>query len=283
MFTSHRVALQRDAIESQIIPQCVTESELHGAAPNKSNSQKIRTLPLRIEDEVIGDIGATLRRADPQNANHTSIELKNGGYYQFFKKLVQIFNELRRNLRKNHGRRYIFIIDRRNPQCRDSPNYQSIGRKNWNDTLHVWCPSGPQYQKFSELPSRSDLFPEALIDRTMECMLPLSDGKRIGAKDLCNGHMFTTSYHLFEADRVKTYFMSNGHCQRFTHDEYQYYWPRLFMKVNGKFQDETGSEDMMMEHRRELDDYFKRHADREHLRFKKYTMTQIINAEPDGQ
>lgn len=247
----------------------------------RSKPQRTCTVPFNVENQIIGDIGDILRQIDAENENHISIAITDG-HFKFSKKLVQTFAELRKKLPGDGRRRYIFILDRRNPQNRHSPNHQMNGRKSWTK-LHIWCPSGPQYEQFAKLPSSSDLFPEVLIDRTMECMLPLVNGQRIGAKHQCNGYMFATSYHLFEADKVKTYFLSNGYCQRFTQNEYQYYWPRLFMKVDGKFQDERWRADTMMDHRRDLDDFFERSEDREHLRFKKYTMNQLINAENTGR
>jgi len=111
--------------------------------------------------------------------------------------------------------------------------------------------------------------------KTLECLLPLSanEEKRIGAKHLCNGHMFVTSYQLFQEDKVKTYFMSNGYAQRFTQYEYQYYWPRLFMKVDGKFQDEGYTDSSISEHRRDFEKFFENYEDREHFQFKRYTMS----------
>lgn len=248
----------------QIIPQCVSEPRIHALNSKAAISDYENILPLKVGGQVIGAIDDIL-----EGKHHISIQLPKG-WEQFDKTLVRNFAALRRSLpklAKNHGRRYIFILDRRNPQSRHSPNYQLNGQKSWNDTLHIWCPS--------DLPSSSDLFPEGLIERTMGCMLPLGRRKRIGAKHLCNGHMFATSYHLFEADKVKTYFMNNGHGQRFTQYEYQYYWPRLFMKVDGKFQDDRYTENMLIDHRRDFDKYFERSDDREHFLFKKYTISEI--------
>merc|ERR1712087_89697 len=59
-----------------------------------------------------------------------------------------------------------------------------------------------------------------------------------GADCVANGYMFVTSYHVSEEEKVKAYFHSSGYGQRLTRDDVSYYWPRLFTKIEGEFQDE---------------------------------------------
>jgi len=110
------------------------------------------------------------------------------------------------------------------------------------------------------------------------------DKRMIGAKHICNGHMFATSFHLFQIDKIRAYFMSNGYAQRFTQYEYQYYWPRLFMKdpQDGTFQDEEFNENIKSEHCRDFDAFFNI-EDTEHMQFKRYTMNHAEEEDIDGQ
>jgi len=256
-----------------IIPQCVTEPGIDDVIRDGVSSNYEHKLPLKFGDEIIGDIGEILSKVDPEGTFHVTVELTRPSSL-FDKTLVKRFNELRRKLPEEHGQRYIFIVDRRDPESRNDPNYKFNGQKNWVDTLYILCPSG-LHQSYSEVPPSSELYPETLIEHTLECLLPLSQNeeKRIGAKHVCNGYMFATSYQLFQEDKVKTYFMSNGYAQRFSQYEYQYYWPRLFMKVDGKFQDEVYTDSSISEHRRDFEKFFENYEDREHFRFKRYTMS----------
>jgi len=255
------------------IPQCVSEPGIDDVIRDGVSSNYEHKLPLQFGDEMIGNIGDILSEIDPDGDFHVTVELTRQSSL-FYKTLVKRFNELRRKLKENHGQRYIFIVDRRDPESFNDPNYKLNGQKHWVDRLYILCPSG-LHQKHAEMPSKCELYPETLIEHTLECLLPLSqsEDRKIGGKHVCNGYMFATSYQLFQEDKVKTYFMSNGYAQRFTQYEYQYYWPRLFMKVDGKFQDEVYTDSSISEHRRDFEKFFENYEDREHFRFKRYTMS----------
>jgi len=231
-------------------------------------------LPFQIGNEIIGNIGQILSQIDAECKFHRKVVLLNQEIPMFYRALGSTFNELRRNLPKHYpkrGNRYIFIVDRRNPQSHGNPHVFN-GPKTWPDTLYILCPSG-LHQKYSELPENCGLFPEASIELTMEFLLPLSrddEHRMIGAKHVCNGYMFTTSYQLFQSDKIKTYFFSNGYGQRFTENEYQYYWPRLFMKEDGELQRCNAS--TREEHCRDFAQFFEDYDDEEHLKLKHYAM-----------
>jgi len=263
-----------------IIPQCAAEAQIAEVMSNgviKDYDNQCDRVPFEVGGETVGDIECVLEgMEDAGHCHYVSVSLDEA-YTQFEKTLDKQFDALDKKLPKGHGQRYIFILDRRDPQSREEARFLFHGQKGWTDTLYILCLSGTVYGKYGEISSKSgrtsEMFQEGFIERSMECMLPLGDGKMIGAKHICNGYMFATSFHLFQVDKIRTYFMSNGYAQRFTQCEYQYYWPRLFMKdpEDGRFQDEAFNENMIHDHRRYFDDFFNI-EDTEHMQFKRYTM-----------
>ena len=215
-----------------IIPQSVSESKIqHSDKIITDYDKQCDQLLLGIGNTFVKDIGKQLQQF---NIKFIQVTLDREPA-QFYQRVTREFDAFQNNERH---RRYIFIIDRRNPNY-DGKYFINNNDKTWHDRLYIYSPP-----KYNQLSPRCDMMPEGFINRTMEYILPLKKGrssddeKVIGANCVANGYLFALSYHLYQDDKVKAYFHSNGAGQRFTKDEIKYYWPRLFMKINGEFQDE---------------------------------------------
>ena len=245
-------------LDFMIIPQCVSESKIgYENAIITDYDEQCDRLPFAINDQIVGDIGEHLRKCGvPFVERQLDREPA-----QFHKILSRSFDKM---ANKGRHQRFIFVIDRRNPKFDGKYCLRGSGKKDWPDRLYIFCP-----HQYNQISTQCDNVPEGFIDRTMEYLLPLNANSVIGANCVANGYVFALSYHLYQADKLKAYFHSNGCVQRFTKDEAQYYFPRLFMKVNGKFQDELKAN---KRNNQSLLDMFKEINDVEHAKFHQQTM-----------
>merc|ERR1719242_2991481 len=251
-------------LDFMIIPQCVSEPKIeYENCVISDYNQQCDRLQFGIGDDFVGNVGDKLREFDIDFVEH-KLDREPA---QFHKVLRRLFDKIGNKARH---KRYVFIIDRRNPKY-DGSYFLNNNEKTWHDRLYIFCP--PKYNKIS---TQCDNVPEGFIDRTMEYLLPLKraengrdDDVVIGANCVANGYVFVQSYHLYQEDKCKAYFHSNGCAQRFTKDEIQYYFPRLFMKIDNKFQDEMKAN---LNSNRGLLDLFKEIDDTEHVKFHQQTM-----------
>jgi len=208
-------------------------------------------------DEPIGNIGALL------NATGIQFQTRPLRRSQAQRDLISALRNMFASS-KEHGERYVVIIDRRHPSF-DGRYELNNNLKDWSDRVFI-------YRAPTQISTQNcDILAEGFLHRTLESLIP----GRIGAKNVLNGYMFAMSYHMYAQDKLKTYFHSNGCGQRLTQYEHKYYWPRLFMKVDGQFQDKISPE-LNEQSNTELEMFFTI-EDTEHSLFKRSTMNLGMN------
>merc|ERR1719361_1768123 len=162
-------------LDFMIIPQCVSEPkiEYENTIITDYNLQCDR-LQFGIGDDYVGDVGEKLREFGID-----FIEQKlDREPAQFHKILSRSFDKIGNKARH---KRYVFIIDRRNPKY-DGKYFLNNNEKNWQDRLYIFSP--PQ---FNQISTQCDNVPEGFINRTMEYLLPLKKGENGREKDVVIG------------------------------------------------------------------------------------------------
>eukprot|EP01084_Bolivina_argentea_P084344 152569_1 len=152
-------------------------------------------------------------------------------------------------------KRYIIIIDRRNPMNLrhknmdyKTPNiYKS--EIQWKDRLYLIKPklttknsNGKlQFKKkdVQNITKKFYLVPEALLGYSKTYLFPNPDKHEPGPiciLDAINGYKFCLSYHILQTDCVKVYWYTNQGSQRFKLDDMKWLWSKCFQKINNQWQ-----------------------------------------------
>ncbi len=170
-------------------------------------------------------------------------------------------------------RRYIFIIDRRNPKNLEKqnmgyikPNYFKTSQ-DWPDKIYlvrskihekeqitkkVRTAKSAKAEKVEETAKEvkaaksikkiSEHFisvPEVCLGYSKEYLFPNTEDSEsgpIGITDALNGYKFALSYHLLEYDSCKAYWYINKGSQKFELDDMEWLWTRFFHKIENKEQ-----------------------------------------------
>ena len=174
--------------------------------------------------------------------------------YKAINELWEIHNDREKTLKGHIGwknksfRRYILIIDRRNPfhirneEMMDDTN----ARKTWNDKMYLIEPK----KSYTISKQYAYVLNETFASNTYQYLLPMfeqKDGKTgeiikyedkddLGGGDDVNGYKIMISYHLFFREKVKQYFYQNQSALRFYLDDVKWLWPRLFKLDGDQFQ-----------------------------------------------
>eukprot|EP01083_Nonionella_stella_P097815 274982_1 len=159
---------------------------------------------------------------------------------------------------KYRFRRYIFVIDRRNPINLQKQNMSyiepNISAKPWNDTIYLIIPK-ERFMRHNKSHPKCDPSVNVAADTITkkfyelnECMLGESkkylipyafnkgDGGTLNILDSVNGYKFALSYHLYQTNNCKCYWYIHGGGQYFELSDMQCLWPKFFSQINGKDQ-----------------------------------------------
>ncbi len=137
-------------------------------------------------------------------------------------------------------RRYIYIIDRRNPknlQNKDMSYAKEVycnSSKDWQDKIYLIRPR--IYGKISK--HFMDAM-EVFLGYSKGYLFPNTEGSKsapIGITDTLNGYNFVLSYHLLKHNLAKAYWYVYGGGQRFELEDIEWLWGRFFAKINGQEQ-----------------------------------------------
>eukprot|EP01084_Bolivina_argentea_P207217 353598_1 len=133
-------------------------------------------------------------------------------------------------------KRYILIIDRRNPNHIKNKKMIDDTHKNqtWNDKMYLILPK----HKNEICKLYADVMNEVFICNTRDYLLslPLSANKYFGGLESGNGYKFVVSYHCYFSDKVKMYLYFGGGSMRFFMTDCSWLLPRYFISRDNSFQ-----------------------------------------------
>eukprot|EP01084_Bolivina_argentea_P289191 496531_1 len=155
-------------------------------------------------------------------------------------RMVKVFNEnLWRQVvggEQMRYKRYIIVIDRRNPNDIRNKKMRAISENNqkiWDDRVYLICP-----QKYGEICKEYQYkMNEIFMQNLKEFLLPNPYSTiDFGALVSGNGYKFVLNYQIHSQDKVKVYWYLNSGYQRFFMDDIEWLWNRFFIKTNDEFQ-----------------------------------------------
>ena len=156
------------------------------------------------------------------------------------------------NTKEQRGNRYIFIIDRRDPENVKNNNLAKPpvvkGNKEHKDKIFMIAPK--QYhddeneQKerlntFCKIPKKYDAFPESCLSLSKGFVLynpASSKSLPITLDDALNGYKFAFSYHSLAQNQINAYFYHNSGGTLFDLKDIEWSWSGWFDKIDGKEQ-----------------------------------------------
>eukprot|EP01083_Nonionella_stella_P179117 634856_1 len=146
------------------------------------------------------------------------------------KQLYQMWKTLRADLGKY--RRYVLVIDRRNPKNLDEkdmahepPRYWKQ-TKDWTDRIYLIAPKCA-HEMSMEVRSIQELF----FAYSKQYLLP-HIGRNIGINDALNGYKFALSFHILDQDTSSVYFYHNSGGVKFELTDIEWLWVRFFNKFS---------------------------------------------------
>jgi len=206
----------------------------------------------------IGDIGSYLtdhgykllkdRRGDyvmdTQASSHDILhhDLEDRRIEKIFKEISSKIFPTQHDDKPLRHRRYVFIIDRRNPSEYLHPSEQEEKEKvqlnNNKREDRIYC-IVPRDEEYATVDKEYGQFPETFFEKSKGFLLPTKNkNDKIGMGTRLNGYMFNLSYHLMNEDAIKCYWSHCGEMQRFFGGtDIEQFWPKLFVdRPNGKKQ-----------------------------------------------
>ena len=142
------------------------------------------------------------------------------------------------SMERKRFRRYLFIIDRRNPQNIEHKNMGFIepkmgqSQKTWKDQIYFIVPN-----EYNELTVEIGLFPEQSLGLSTKYIFPNPDKREpdhVKILDALNGYKFALSYHLFSQNNCSVYWYLNQGSTRFYVQDMKWLWSRFFAEIENK-------------------------------------------------
>ncbi len=162
------------------------------------------------------------------------------------------------------NKRYIFIIDRRNPKNLKQQNMGYVEpkyfSKDWLDKIYLIkqknivkktdedCELKKDNESIEKFPydiisKEVELTPEALFEHSKEFLFPNTEdagASPIGILDSLNGYKFALSYHLLGSKSANVYSYTDSGSHKFKLEDIKWLWTRYFCKINEKEQELNG-------------------------------------------
>eukprot|EP01083_Nonionella_stella_P153760 494414_1 len=161
------------------------------------------------------------------------------------KQLHQMWKTLRADLGK--CRRYVLVIDRRNPKNLDEkdmrhepPRYWKQ-TKDWTDRIYLIAPKCA-HKMSKKVRSIQELF----FAYSKQYLLPQHIGRNIGIDDALNGYKFALSFHILDHNTSSVYFYNNKGGVTFELLDIEWLWPRFFHRFSRNVQSDNS--DCVTEH-----------------------------------
>ena len=200
----------------------------------------------------IGDIGEYLDRHEyKQNEDYVldetntgALEIKPGEIIKARLRFVTLYKLITKNKPKA-SRRYVFVIDRRNPTHYVHPNVDNGNKKETNkknrsglrytldDDKKIWSDKIYVIKLKNNEVTYDPSFPEIMFELSRKEILPKMKETRepIGITNTLNGYMWNLSYHIWSSDMQRCYFTRNNEIRRFfAKTDMNSLWPKYFVK-----------------------------------------------------
>eukprot|EP01083_Nonionella_stella_P144452 451070_1 len=147
------------------------------------------------------------------------------------KQLHRMWKTLRAN--QDKYRRYVLVIDRRNPKNlgqkdmgHKPPRYWKQ-TKHWTDKIYLVAPKRA-HKMSTEVRRIQELF----FAYSKQYLLPQHIGRNIGINDALNGYKFALSFHILDQDTSSVYFYHNSGGVKFELTDIEWLWVRFFNKFS---------------------------------------------------
>eukprot|EP01083_Nonionella_stella_P310364 1102395_1 len=147
------------------------------------------------------------------------------------KQLHRMWKTLRAD--QDKYKRYVLVIDRRNPKNLDEkdmahepPRYWQQ-TKDWTDRIYLIAPKCA-HKMSKKVRSIQELF----FAYSKQYLLPQHIGRNIGINDALNGYKFALSFHILDQDTSSVYFYHNSGGVKFELTDIEWLWVRFFNKFS---------------------------------------------------
>ena len=208
---------------------------------NNQRSGDIWDLETNLKESgyVEGEDYWTYIAAIDDNDGHINVT-NNYNMQQIIKNLRSLWQQ-NENWKSMRYKRYILIIDRRNPQQIAAKKMIDDTHKDqsWNDKMYLIMP-----KKANEIAKLYDnVLNEIFLANTKDFLFPIPRLKMMdmrndmGGLSGGNGYKFIVSYHLYTKHKAKMYWYFGQGVTRFCMKDIHWLWPRYFkMSSHGSFQ-----------------------------------------------
>eukprot|EP01084_Bolivina_argentea_P197729 338791_1 len=205
-----------------------------------------------IYDEPIWDLRMCLRNNGyKENYDYSVRQFDEENVGTITKQFMHLWKSVRHSDMIRY-KRYIIIIDRRNPLNLRQKNMGHIKpiiekQKIWKDTAYLIAPKHRKMNSMKQFHTKDIqnitkkyyLFPEALLGYSKYLFPNPSKRGSIAPIPIfapLNGYKFCLSYHILQTDMVKVYWYANEGSMRFKLDDMKWLWKKCFQKINNEFQ-----------------------------------------------
>eukprot|EP01083_Nonionella_stella_P153762 494423_1 len=161
------------------------------------------------------------------------------------KQLHRMWKTLRAD--QDKYKRYVLVIDRRNPKNLDEkdmrhepPRYWKL-TKDWTDKIYLVAPKRA-HKMSTEVRRIQELF----FAYSKQYLLPQHIGRNIGIDDALNGYKFALSFHILDHNTSSVYFYNNKGGVTFELLDIEWLWPRFFHRFSRNVQSDNS--DCVTEH-----------------------------------
>eukprot|EP01083_Nonionella_stella_P030689 84098_1 len=231
-----------------IIPQCVYRKP--ASLPFELDSDDEEEDDFECKEEMYHQLGKAKHHGEVQNPFWTLQKYLDADGYAKDKDywMTEIDERLRpaqlQNMWDTNGAggsdkrygRYVFIIDRRNPNNMQKEminkvpfdvHKDTLSQGGWKDTVYCIKP-----KCHHTITKRNGILPEQLLGLSSEYIFPNPEKKMpdpITILDALNGYKFGLSYHVTSDTNGKCYFYFGHGAVRFYLDDIHWLWPRFFV------------------------------------------------------